>query len=59
METYFILPAICEGYLPLTAARKGSVMWSFHLSLQLIVLATFGAVDKPLAPCLLVHFLEI
>ena len=28
-------------------------------ALQLIVLAAFGAVDKPLAPCMLVHFLEI
>ena len=28
-------------------------------ALQLIVLAAFGAVDQPLAPCMLVHFLEI
>ena len=28
-------------------------------ALQLIVLAVFGAVDEPLAPCMLVHFLEI
>ena len=28
-------------------------------ALQLIVLAAFGAVDEQLAPCMLVHFLEI
>ena len=28
-------------------------------ALQLIVHAAFGAVDQPLAPCMLVHFLEI
>ena len=28
-------------------------------ALQLIVLAAFGAVAWPLAPCMLVHFLEI
>ena len=28
-------------------------------ALQLIVLAAFGVVDKPLASCMLVHFLEI
>ena len=28
-------------------------------ALQLIVLAVFGAVDLPLASCMLVHFLEI
>ena len=27
--------------------------------LQLIVLAAFGVVDEPLAPCMLVHLLEI
>ena len=28
-------------------------------ALQLIVLTAFGAVDLPLASCMLVHFLEI
>ena len=28
-------------------------------NLQLIVLAAFGAVDEPLASCMLVHFMEI
>ena len=28
-------------------------------ALQLIVLATFGVVDEPLASCMLVHLLEI
>ena len=34
--------------------------WNTYLNIQiLIVLVAFGAVDKPLAPCMLVHFLEI
>ena len=28
-------------------------------ALQLIAFAAFGAVDQPLAPCMLAHFLEI
>ena len=44
---------LCHVYIPL-----------FHSTgefqaLQLIVLAAFGAVDKPLASCVLVNFLEI
>ena len=33
----------------------GYSTWEFQV-LQLIVLAAFGAVDEPLAPCMLVHF---
>ena len=36
----------------------GYSTWEFQ-ALQLIVLAAFGAVDSPLAPCMLVLFLEI
>ena len=28
-------------------------------ALQLVVIAAFSAVDEPLAPCMLVHFLKI
>ena len=40
------------------ATQLGYSAGEFH-ALQLIVLATFGVVDKPLASCMLVHLSEI
>ena len=47
-----------DPFMPHPATQLGYSAGEFQ-ALQLIVLATFGVVDQPLASCMLVHLLEI
>ena len=47
------------GFIYVMFASPTRIFYREFYALQLIVLAAFGAVDCPLASCMLVHFLEI
>ena len=46
------------SFVPCLHSLLGYSIGEFQ-ALQLIFLAAFGAVDLPLVPCMLVHFLEV
>ena len=50
-----VLPS--ESFMPCLHSLLGYSTWEFQ-AFQLIVLAVLGGMDKPLASCMLVHFLE-
>ena len=47
-----------DSFMPCLHSLQGYSTGEFQ-TFQLIVFAAFGAVDQPLAPCMLVHILEI
>ena len=53
---YWIVPS--DPFMSCLDSLLGCSTGEFQ-ALQLIVLAVFGAVDEPLASCMLFHFLEI